>query len=67
VPGLVRRRHNHAELTQWEKLAALVPPPRVHQVRSNGGLAAHSTLRGVITSLPHRQDVEAQANPVSSA
>ena len=49
-----------------EKLAALVPPPRVHQVRYGGGLAAHSKLRRAITPTPRQQGIEAPAIPLSS-
>ncbi len=49
-----------------EKLAALVPPPRVHQVRYGGCLAAHSKLRGAITPTPRQQGVEEEARPASS-
>ena len=49
-----------------EKVAALVPPPRVHQVRYAGGLAAHSKLRGAITPTPRQQGIETQASPVAS-
>ena len=49
-----------------EKLAALVPPPRVHQVRDAGCLAAHSKLRGAITPTPRQQGIEAGARPASS-
>jgi Putative transposase len=49
-----------------EKLAALIPPPRVHQVRYGGCLAAHSTLRGAITPTPRQQGIETVARPVSS-
>ena len=49
-----------------EKLAALVPPPRVHQVRYAGCLAAHSKLRGTITPTPRQQGIETQASPVAS-
>jgi hypothetical protein len=49
-----------------EKLAALVPPPRVHQVRYTGCLAAHSKLRRSITPTPRQQGIEASASPVSS-
>ena len=35
-----------------EKLAALVPLPRVHLVRYGGCLAPHSHLRGVIIPTP---------------
>ena len=49
-----------------EKLAALVPSPRVHQVRYGGCLAAHSKLRGAITPTPRQQGIEVQASPASS-
>jgi hypothetical protein len=49
-----------------EKLAALVPPPRVHQVRYGGCLAPHSKLRAVITRTPRQQGVPETASPVSS-
>jgi hypothetical protein len=38
-----------------EKLAALVPLPRVHLVRYGGCLAPHSSLRGAITPTPRQQ------------
>jgi hypothetical protein len=41
-----------------EKLAALVPLPRVHLVRYGGCLAPHSKLRGAITPTPRQQGVE---------
>src|SRR5437870_8013838 len=41
-----------------EKLAALVPLPRVHLVRYGGCLAPHSRLRGAITPTPRQQAVE---------
>ena len=41
-----------------EKLAALVPLPRVHLVRYGGCLAPHSGLRGAITPTPRQQGVE---------
>ena len=41
-----------------EKLAALVPLPRVHLVRYGGCLAPHSRLRGAITPTPRQQGVE---------
>ena len=37
-----------------EKLAALVPLPRLHLVRYGGCLAPHSHLRGAITSTPRQ-------------
>jgi hypothetical protein len=53
-------------LERLEKLAALVPPPRVHQVRYGGCLAPHSKLRGAITPTRRQQGVEPAASPVSS-
>lgn len=41
-----------------EKLAALVPLPRVHLVRYGGCLAPHSHLHGAIISTPHQQGVD---------
>jgi hypothetical protein len=49
-----------------EKLAALVPPPRVHQVRYGGCLAPHSKLRAAITPTPRQQGVQEAVSPVSS-
>jgi hypothetical protein len=42
-----------------EKLAALVPLPRMHLVRYGGCLAPHSQLRGSITRPPRQQGVDA--------
>jgi hypothetical protein len=47
-----------------EKLAALVPLPRVHLVRYVGCLAPHSKLRGSITPTPRQQGV---AEPEASS
>ena len=44
-----------------EKLAALVPLPRLHQVRYGGCLAPHSTLRAAIIPTPRQQGVEEPA------
>ncbi len=41
-----------------EKLAALVPLPRLHQVRYGGCLAPHSNLRAAIIPTPRQQGVE---------
>ena len=41
-----------------EKLAALVPLPRLHQVRYGGCLAPHSHLRAVIIPTPRQQGLE---------
>jgi len=41
-----------------EKLAALVPLPRVHLVRYGGCLAPHSSLRGALTPTPRQQGVD---------
>jgi hypothetical protein len=47
-----------------EKLAAIVPLPRVHLVRYAGCLAPHSQLRGAIIPTPRQQGVEGdEANP----
>jgi hypothetical protein len=40
-----------------EKLAALVPPPRVHLVRYGGGLAPHSKLRATIIPTPRQPGI----------
>src|SRR5712692_7180814 len=44
-----------------EKLAALVPLPRVHLVRYGGCLAPHSSLRGAVTPTPRQQGVDGHA------
>jgi hypothetical protein len=41
-----------------EKLAALVPLPRMHLVRYGGCLAPHSHLRGAIIPTPRQQGME---------
>ena len=52
---------------EWvEKLTALVPPPRVHQVRYGGWLAAHSQLRRAITPTRRQQGIEEATRPASS-
>ena len=43
-----------------EKLAALVPLPHVHLVRSAGCLAPHSHLRGTIRSTQRQQGVDGE-------
>jgi hypothetical protein len=55
-----------APLELVEKLAAWVPPPRVHPVRYAGCLAAHSKLRGAITPTLRQRGIETQARPVAS-
>jgi hypothetical protein len=50
-----------APLELLEKLAALVPLPRMHLVRYGGCLAPHSQLRHLITPTPRQQGVEAPA------
>jgi len=47
-----------APLELLEKLAALVPLPRVHLVRYAGCLAPHSQLRGAILPTPRQQGVD---------
>jgi Putative transposase len=44
-------------LELWEKLAAIVPLPRVHLVRYAGCLAPHSTQREAIIPTPRQQGV----------
>jgi hypothetical protein len=44
-----------------ETLAALVPLPRVHLVRSSGCLAPHSPLRGAMIPTPRQQGVADEA------
>jgi hypothetical protein len=43
-----------------EKLAALVPLPRVHLVRYAGCVALHSTLRDTIIPTPRQQGVDGE-------
>src|SRR5262245_32028078 len=49
-----------------EKLAALVPLPRVHLVRYGGCLAPHSHLRGAIIPTPRQQGVDEEATDTGS-
>jgi hypothetical protein len=49
-----------------EKLAALVPLPRVHLVRYGGCLAPHSHLRGAIIPTPRQQGVDTEATDTGS-
>ena len=49
-----------------EKLAALVPLPRMHLVRYGGCLAPHSTLRGSITPTPRQQGKDEPAGGTPS-
>jgi hypothetical protein len=49
-----------------EKLAALVPLPRVHLVRYGGCLAPHSHLRGALIPTPRQQGVEEQEDSTAS-
>src|SRR5215468_4212463 len=49
-----------------EKLAALVPLPRVHLVRYGGCLASHSHLRGAIIPTPRQQGLEEQEGRTAS-
>jgi len=46
-----------------EKLAALVPLPRVHLVRYGGCLAPHSHLRGAIRPTPRQQGLDGEEAP----
>ena len=58
------RRLSPVELL--EKLAALVPLPRVHLVRYGGCLAQHSHLRGAIIPTPRQQGLEEQKDRTAS-
>jgi hypothetical protein len=49
-----------------EKLAALVPLPRVHLVRYGGCLAPHSHLRGAIIPTPRQQGMDDEATDTGS-
>ena len=49
-----------------EKLAALVPLPRVHLVRSSGCLASHRHLRGAIIPTPRQQGIDEEATDTGS-
>jgi hypothetical protein len=49
-----------------EKLAALVPLPRMHLVRYGGCLAPHSHLRGTIIPTPRQQGLDEEATDTGS-
>jgi hypothetical protein len=49
-----------------EKLAALVPLPRVHLVRYGGCLAPHSSLRSAIIPTPRQQGVDEEKTDTGS-
>jgi len=49
-----------------EKLAALVPLPRVHLVRYGGCLAPHSHLRGAIIPTPRQQGMDEEQTETAS-
>jgi hypothetical protein len=55
-----------APLELLEKLAALVPLPRVHLVRYGGCLAPHSHLRGVIRPTPRQQGLDGAEAPTGT-
>jgi hypothetical protein len=56
-----------APLELLEKLAALVPLPRMHLVRYGGCLAPHSHLRGAIIPTPRQQGMAAEAATVTAS
>ena len=56
--GVQRGGHRLSPLELLEKLAALVPLPRVHLVRSGGCLAPHSHLRGALIPTPRQQGID---------
>jgi hypothetical protein len=53
-------------LERLEKLAALVPWPRVHLVRYGGCLAPHSHLRGAILPTPRQPGVDEEPTETAS-
>ena len=53
-------------MERLEKLAAWVPPPRVHPVQYAGGWAVHRKWRGAISPMPRQQGIEPSARPGSS-
>ncbi len=55
-----------APLELVEKLAALVPLPRVHLLRDGGCLAPHSYLRGVIRPTLRQQGLDGEEAPPST-
>jgi Putative transposase len=55
-----------SSLELLEKLAALVPLPRLLRVRDGGCLAPHSKLRAAIIPTPRQQGVEAPAGATAS-
>src|SRR2546430_2429822 len=55
-----------APLELLEKLAALVPLPRVHLVRYGGCLAPHSSLRGAIRPTLRQQGVDGEETPTGT-
>jgi len=52
--------HRRDQFELLEKLAAIVPLPRVHLVRYAGCLAPHSTLREAIIPTPRQQGVDGE-------
>ena len=62
--GTTGMRRSPVELV--EKLAALVPLPRVHLVRYSGCLASHSHLRGAIIPTPRQQGIDEEATDTGS-
>ena len=55
-----------APLELLEKLAALVPLPHVHLVRSGGCLAPHSHLRAAILPTPRQQGLDGEEVPTGT-
>ena len=62
--GTTGMRRSPVELV--EKLAALVPLPRVHLVRYSGCLASHRHLRGAIIPTPRQQGIDEEATDTGS-
>jgi hypothetical protein len=55
-----------APLERLEKLAALVPLPRVHLVRYGGWLAPHRSVRSAIIPTPRQQGVDEEVTDTGS-
>lgn len=49
------------------RLAALVPPPRVHLMRYHGVFAPHSRLRAAVTRAHRGVEAPKQARPIPAA
>ena len=48
-----------------QRLAALVPRPRLHLIRFHGVLAPHATLRTAIVTLPVQRSRQPSTQPIA--